>query len=93
MHCWTHNDISATTLQKLAHAALLDGNCHQEIAALAALGAFGSTPSHINRDLRRRHMKGIRLHPASVCTVPCIDPKGKSGITYESAGIIDPHNI
>ena len=74
------NDISATILQELAHVALMDGNCHPEIAALAALGTFGHTQPHINRDLRRRRMRDDRLCPSSVRTAPSIDLKGKSGV-------------
>ncbi len=51
LYAWSWGEISARTVQELAEAALNDGCAMDEIKTLAGLGARGSQPGNIHRDL------------------------------------------
>ena len=74
---WGRGDISATALQKLAHAAVLDGCSHKELLQFAGLGAFGQHPANITRDLKTYLEKTCKMKypmPIQLAT-EMIDPK------------------
>ena len=50
---YTSGQISAVSVQKLAHAAVVDGITHQEVWSVAAIGNWGEYPGNCNRDLRK----------------------------------------
>lgn len=51
LQSWAWGDIGAGTLQKLAHAAVLDGSQHTDLVKLASLGSTGLYPGNCHRDL------------------------------------------
>ena len=68
---WGRGEISASALQKLAHAAILDGCQHDELYCLAGLGCYGRHEGNINRDLKTYLEKGNNFaypHPRRVST-------------------------
>lgn len=48
---WGWGHMSATSIQKIAAAAVSDGLQHPEVQRLAALGSHGRYPNHAHRDL------------------------------------------
>lgn len=61
---WGRGEISASALQKLAHAAVLDGCQHNELHVFAAFGNFGQHQGNITRDLKTYLEKGtVIMYP------------------------------
>ena len=50
---WCWHCLSASAVQRVAHAAYKDGLTHEEIRRLAKLGNWGATDKNLARDLRR----------------------------------------
>ena len=74
---WGRGTVSASEVQRLARAAVLDGLLHHEIASLASIGNWGQMPGNCNRDLQRKYH--IDYLPAPlVVRVPCIAPKASA---------------
>ena len=88
---WSKGSISASEVQRLAHAAVLDGLLHHEIASLASIGNWGQMPGNCNRDLQRKYH--IDYLPAPlVVRVPCIAPKAvPAEMIWADAAIMLPH--
>ena len=51
---WGQGEISAPTVQKIAHAAKLSGCTSQDVQSFASLGAFGKHHQNCHRDLIRK---------------------------------------
>ena len=84
---WGKGEISATALQKLAYAAILDGCNHDELHVFAAFGNYGQHPGNINRDLKTHLEKGKSITyplPISIETM-LKDPKTSAVQTGELA--------
>jgi hypothetical protein len=75
LNLWASGHLSATAMQKIALAAMLDGAAHTEIANLAKCGHWGQTPGNIARDVHTTFLPDIKLAPMVSVAVPCIDPK------------------
>ena len=74
---WGKGEISATALQKLAYAAVLDGCMHDELHTFAAFGNFGQHAGNITRDLKTHLEKGQAITYPLPTTMPTQykDPK------------------
>ena len=70
LNLWSAGHISATALQQLAHAALLDGADHPEVAQLAATGTWGQQPGNVGRDLSRLYLEHIKVASSHRVLVP-----------------------
>ena len=90
LHLWANGTISATCIQSLAHAAMLDGASHPEIASIASAGTFGQHAGNIARDLACTFLKDISIPPSTNVSIPLLDPK-TSKETEEYGGIFCPH--
>ena len=87
---WAHGHLSATQIQKLAHAAILDGSQHPELSDLAKAGNFGAVPGNIHRDISCRFVKNLCVPEPADEQVACIDPKsGKKELVQASTFL--PH--
>ena len=51
---WGQGEISAPTVQKIAHAAKLSGCTSQDVQSFASIGAFGKHHQNCHRDLIRK---------------------------------------
>ncbi len=89
---WSSGHMSATAVQELAHAALLDGLQHEEIAQLASLGATGAWMGNVGRDLMRRVSKDVPLPEPTMLSVPCMDPVSGE-YSLEQCGVFLPHEM
>ena len=88
---WAESRISATALQRLAHAAVLDGLVQVPLVALAKTGSWGLDASHCDRDCKRYLLRDLKLPGPSQNTIPCVDPKGAANnVVYEPVSILDP---
>ena len=82
--------MSATEVQKHAHAAVVDGLMHPEVHKLATLGSWGQYPNNINRDLKA--MISTDLPDPDIIRVPCLDTKPSPAVVcYDDAAIVYPH--
>ena len=75
LNLWANGSISAVAAQSLAHAAMLDGACHSELASIASAGAFGEHSGNIARDLASHFLKSISIPPSTNFIIPVLDPK------------------
>ena len=91
---WGRGDISATALQKLAHAAILDGSAHKELLQLAGLGSFGQHAANITRDLKVFLEKTCKnKYPMPIqLTTEMVDPK-TSQIENAQISIFRPDDL
>ena len=90
LFCGGH--VSASGVQKLAHAALLSGLQSPDVASLAALGAVGEQPGNNSRDLLRLLNRGNNLPEPFRVRVPCIDPATQE-YCMEDAFVMLPHQL
>ena len=94
MRLWAESELSATCLERLAHAAVLDGLCSLQLISLAKCGSWGLQPSNVNRDLRRGLMRDVQLPDTTKLNIPFIDPKGSvTELLFTDAGIWEPHEV
>ena len=88
---WASGHLSATEVQKICHAACLDGLTHPEVVAIAAIGSWGSQPGNCNRDLKRAYSCDDLPKPVIV-RVPCMDTKAKNQrMVWEDCAVHLPH--
>jgi hypothetical protein len=90
LNLWASGHLSATAMQKIALAAMLDGAAHAEIANLAKCGHWGQAPGNIARDVHTTFLPDIKLAPMVSVSVPCIDPK-TSLLNQSDAFFFLPH--
>ena len=89
---YTSGQISAVSVQKLAHAAVVDGITHQEVWSVAAIGNWGEYPGNCNRDLRKLIGCDDSLPEPCTIRVPCIDTKASPQIVmYDDVSLMLPH--
>ena len=86
---WGRGEISATALQKLAHASMLDGCLHCELVAFASFGNYGQYPANITRDLKSYLERSSDItYPLPVeLSTEMIDPKTsriEEGIIFQA---------
>ena len=87
---WSAGAMSATELQKHAHAAVVDGLMHPEVYKCASLGSWGQYPANINRDLKA--MVSTDLPDPDIVRVPCLDTKPSPAVVcYDDAAVVYPH--
>ena len=84
--------MSATAVQEVALAAVLDGLSHPEVSQLASLGAMGLHPGNASRDLMHKVSQGNTLPEPFVIKVPSIDPLTKE-YALEDCAIFLPHQV
>ena len=87
---WSEGTLSATEVQKVAHACVVDGLGHPEIYRLASLGSWGQYPANVNRDLKSWIVS--ELPDPLVVRVPCLDTKpSPARVCYDDAAVMLPH--
>ena len=74
----TSGHCSFDAAQGDAYAAYLDGLRHNEIAQLAACGAWGTIPGNTRRDVHNAFFKNIGYATPSVVKTPAINPARNS---------------
>ena len=87
---WGHGHISASTLQWLAHSAMLDGAQHAELQSMASCGNYGLVKGNVHRDLVNKFCKNIEVPMPFSMLVPCWNPK-TSKEDEDEAAIFLPH--
>lgn len=88
---WAKGFLSATSVQKIAHASMMDGNLHPKVAWLGSLGSFGLHPGNCNRDLMKHYGPlAETLGTASKISVECLQPK-EAAIVESEATVMFPH--
>ena len=86
---YTSGHVSVTACQEVFIAATLDGLDHPEVALLAAMGAAGTQPGNIARDLQHFLGKDCRLPKPFDLKVPCMEPHSLT-YTIEDVSIVLP---
>ena len=89
---WASGHISGLAVQELSMASLLDGVHGNDIAHLAAFGAFGEQPGNAARDTHRHMSKNIMLPLPHGVQVPCMDPSSGE-YAQEQAYMFLPHEV
>ena len=87
--------LAATDLQEIAQAAAASGACHEDIFALASLGAHGEQPGNCHRDLMRTYFSGLATPEPFSLAVPLSVKDSVTGhetIQKTSIDIILPHD-
>lgn len=87
---WATGNVAATTIQELAHCALLDGASHEELAAIASTGDWGQLPGNVHRDLSARFLKKIAFCEPQLVETVALDPKTQKTVPAQ-AGVYHPH--
>ena len=88
---YTAGSLSAVEVQKIAHAAVVDGIMHPEVYQVAALGCWGRYPGNIKRDLARL-IECDYLPAPCILRVPCIDTKSTPHICmWDDMAVMQPH--
>jgi len=72
---WSAGMISAVQVQLFAHAAVLDGASHPELAKLASCGNFGAHPGNCARDITRMFLHQTKIPEAVLVPTLAMDPK------------------
>ena len=72
---WAHGKLSAIQIRKLAHAAVLDGCNHVELADMSKAGNYGEVPGNVHRDLMCRFVKDVCIPEPMELEVTCLDTK------------------
>ena len=57
MRLWCVGRLSATSLQQIAYAAVVDGCKNEELGVCASIGPWGVQPANCTRDLKRELCK------------------------------------
>ena len=83
---WAEGELSAAGVQRLAHAAVLDGLQNIHLYELAACGTWGSNVGNCQRDLKRTFGK-LDLPEACLFKAPCKDPKSNPAFCFEACAI------
>eukprot|EP00969_Alexandrium_andersonii_P304190 13446545-Alexandrium_andersonii.AAC.1 len=65
-------------------AVKLGGNNDEEVEELASLGAYGTAPGHVHRDLERRFCSTMWSPMPRLVKIPCIDNKGDHRVQLET---------
>ena len=91
---WGRGEVSANAIQKLAHAAILDGCDHPELHTLAAFGNYGKHSGNITRDLKTYLEKGanklypkLQILPTGLWIVACCAPQILCLINYMGSNL------
>jgi len=87
---WSSGNISAVQVQEIAHAALLDGASHPEIASLAEAGCCGEHTSNIARDIEAVFLQDLKVPKAYPVSTKAKDPKSLAVVDV-LAGVFLPH--
>jgi len=90
LNLWSKGALSATSMQKIAYAAILDGAEHVELGNLAKCGNFGLVPGNVARDVHATFLPSICLAPSVSLQVPVLDPK-TSQMDHEEIHFFLPH--
>ena len=90
LNLWAHGSLSASAVQDLAHAAILDGAEHEELIALGKSGNWGTHKGSCHRDIMTYFCPQLTLCDSWDIQVPCLNPKtGKE--THADASLLLPH--
>jgi len=89
---WASGHISGLAVQELSMASLLDGVHGNDIAHMAAFGAFGEQQGNAARDMHRHMSKNIMLPLPHGVQVPCMDPSSGE-YAQEQAYMFLPHEV
>ncbi|CAE7719047.1 unnamed protein product [Symbiodinium sp. CCMP2592] len=89
----SQGEVSATAIQRIAAALVLDGFRIEPVMELAALGAFGAYPGNIFRDLKSKHGKAVQVAEPYKLRVPVLDPRSAPRQSLEDAGMLLPHDL
>ena len=88
---WSAGELSATGLQLIAHAAILDGNCSAEVGKLASIGCWGQFPGTCKRDLVG-FLDADWVPEPCLVTVPCLDTRPHPAAVIETQmSVFLPH--
>lgn len=90
LNMWAKGTLSATAMQKIAHAAMLDGAEHVELGSLARCGNFGQVSGNVARDVHATFLPNVCLAPSCNLQVPVLDPK-TSKLDHEDLHFFLPH--
>ena len=89
---WAWGRLHATEAHKFLLSAHQDGTRNSEIQSLAQLGAWGSRPGNLHRDLTNRYLKNNTLPEPQVFNVPYVTPKTLEVDNLEASAIL-PHDL
>ena len=92
LNLWAHGKLSATAMQSIAHAAVLDGAEHPELGMLSKAGSFGENPGNVHRDIMGHFCAQVDLCETWDVVIPCLDPKTSKKVE-EAASILLPHML
>jgi hypothetical protein len=84
--------LSARMIQKVAHAALLDGCQHAEVATLASCGNFGDQQGNIHRDVMNQFLPQVHINEPCIIKTKCRDNKTSQVQEVEAATLM-PHEL
>lgn len=89
---WAEGTLSARMIQKVAHAALLDGCQHAEVATLASCGNFGDQQGNIHRDVMNQFLPQVHINEPCIIKTKCRDNKTSQVQEVEAATLM-PHEL
>ena len=93
LELWGYGRLSATGVQRLAEAAVMDGMRDEALVLLASTGTFGSHPGNINRDLRRVYLRDLQLPALYDVPVAYISLKEDNPFLESKASCLLPHEV
>ena len=90
---WTLGEVSASAVQRLAHAVVLDGNRNEMLLELASIGAWGQNAGSNSKNLMQKLGSAVKVPKPAHIQVPCLDAKINPKLTMEEAGVLLPHDL
>ena len=90
---WSMGHLSASAVQRIAFAAVLDGAHTPMLIRIASFGSFGEHPGNVHRDLMSYLEPEVQIRPPQIVIVPCLDAKSNPSFCYEESALILPHQL
>ena len=72
---WLWGKVSGVCVQEIAQSACLDGARHSADLAIARLGAHGTCPNHVHKDLMTRYANNVLMPPIDAIIAPVVNPR------------------
>ena len=88
---WAWGRLHATGAHKFMLAAHQDGLKNDEVLSIAQMGAWGTQPSNIDRELTKKYLGNNTIPAPEVVRVPCLKPR-TCEVEQGDCGIICPHD-
>ena len=88
---WAWGHTTTKQLYDKVKSAIRDGASHPELRVVEKMGAFGTNPQHLHRDLSRRYLKDVQMPEPEMLHIPAKDPVSQEDM-FADMGILLPHD-